>query len=233
VARGLPPPHGPRKKSSCPAAGHDLLRRPEPRSGARGPTPARRRRRCGRAGPAGDEPLESGAGTRCAAFPTLGRRERHVTGRADAGVGGTSAEGPRLDDDGGRAGHRHRAATLPAARGGSGAGRPAGGPTGGLVHRLAAGGLAGLRGAAAGRGRGAAEAGATAPRTGRAELHERGTTAAAPAAEATRAAGGGSETRHGDRQAQRSAHDSWSPPPPDRGSPPQRSSVVRDDASKP
>ena len=33
--------------------------------------------------PAGDEPLESGAGTLRAACPTLGRQERHITGGAD------------------------------------------------------------------------------------------------------------------------------------------------------
>jgi len=37
--------------------------------------------------PAGDEPLESGAGTLRAACPTLGRQERHITGRADAPPG--------------------------------------------------------------------------------------------------------------------------------------------------
>ena len=187
--------------------------------------------------------------------PAAGGPARPVTSRSDreqahtvllsrrlAGKSGASPEGPTasrrtdsaegagLDDDRDRAGHRHRAATLATAGGGSGAGRTARRP----VHRLAAGGLAGLGRTGAGGGRGTTHATAPALPTGRTELHERraAAVAAARASETARAAGGCSEPCHSDRQAQRSAHDSCSPPP-DRGTSPQRSGVVRDASSKP
>ena len=140
--------------------------------------------------PAGDEPLESGAGTLRAACPTLGRQERRITGRAKAPPGHRSAEGSRL------AHHRrrhHRAAFTAC---------PTGRATRRLLHRRPAGGLAGLRRCTGLRCR--TRRGPT--RAGRAELHERRPATAVGTAETTAAAGSGSEAAQGNHEAQGTAH---------------------------
>ena len=141
--------------------------------------------------PAGDEPLESGAGTLRAACPTLGRQERRITGGADDPNRRRSAKGPGLDHDRRRGRRRHHATAFAA--------RAACRSTGRLLHRNPTGGLAwlGLRGCT---GRGTS-------RTGRAELHERRTAAAVRAAKTTAATRGGCEATEGDHEAQGTAHD--------------------------
>jgi hypothetical protein len=143
--------------------------------------------------PAGDEPLESGAGTLRAACPTLGRQERHITGGADEPDRGRSAECPRLDHDRRRRRRRHHAPAFAA--------RATGWPACRLVHRRPTGGLAGLRMRLRGRtGRGTS-------RTRRAELHERRATAAVRTAKTTAASRSGCEATEGDHEAQGTAHD--------------------------
>ena len=140
--------------------------------------------------PAGDEPLESGAGTLRAACPTLGRQERHITGGADD-PNRRSAKGTGLDHDRRRGGRRHHATAFAA--------RTACRPAGRLVHRSPTGGLAGL-GLRGRTGRGASP-------TGRAKLHERRTAAAVRATKTTAATRGGCEATEGDHEAQGTAHD--------------------------
>ncbi len=144
--------------------------------------------------PAGDEPLESGAGTLRAACPTLGRQERRITGRAERPPCLRSAERSRLDHHRCRRGCRHHLATFST--------RTAGRATRRLLHRHAIGGLAGLRcctrlGRCTGR---------RSSRAGRAKLHERGTAAAAGTAETTAASGSRSEAAQDDHEAQGTAH---------------------------
>jgi hypothetical protein len=138
--------------------------------------------------PAGDEPLESGAGTLRAACPTLGRQERRITGRAERPPCLRSAERSRLDHHRGRRGRRHHLATFTA--------RPAGRATRRLLHRHTAGGLAGLR----------RRTGCCSSRAGRAELHKRWATAAVRTTETTAAAGSRSEAAEDDHEAQGTAH---------------------------
>ena len=145
--------------------------------------------------PAGDEPLESGAGTLRAACPTLGRQERRITGGADDPNRCRSAKGPRLDHDRRRGRGRHHAPTFAA--------RSTGRSTGRLLHRNAAGGLAGLGcriGLRCRTGRGPS-------RAGRAEFHEGGTAATVCTAKTTAAARSGREAAEGDHEAQGTAHD--------------------------
>jgi hypothetical protein len=140
--------------------------------------------------PAGDEPLESGAGTLRAACPTLGRQERRITGGADDPNRWWSAKGPRLDHHRRRGRRRHHATAFAA--------RAAGRSTGRLMHRSAAGGLAWLRlWGCTGRGT---------SRTRGAELHERRTAAAVRTTETTAATRGGSEAAEGDHETQGTAH---------------------------
>jgi hypothetical protein len=140
--------------------------------------------------PAGDEPLESGAGTLRAACPTLGRQERRITGGADVPNRWWSAKGPGLDHDRRRRRRRHDAPAFAARAAGRSAGR--------LLHRSAAGGLAWLRlWGCTGRGT---------SRTRGAELHERRTAAAVRTAETTAATRGGSEAAEGDHETQGTAH---------------------------
>lgn len=160
--------------------------------------------------PAGDEPLESGADTLRAACPTLGRQERHITGRADApprhrpaeprSAGPRSAEGSRLNHHRPRDRCRHHWAAFTT--------RPAGRAARRLLHRRPAGGLAGLRcciGLRCGTGlRRRTRCGPS--RAGRTELHERRPTAAVGTAETTTAAGGGSEAAKGNHETQGTAH---------------------------
>ena len=141
--------------------------------------------------PAGDEPLESGAGTLRAACPTLGRQERHITGGADDPNRRRSAKGPGLDHDRRRGRRRHHATAFAA--------RAACWPAGGFMHRSPTGRLAGL----GLRGR---TGGCTSP-TGRAEFHERRTAAAVRATKTTAATRGGREATEGDHEAQGTAHD--------------------------
>ncbi len=166
------------------------------------------------ANPAGDEPLESGAGTLRAACPTLGRQERRITGGANDPNRRRSAKGPRLDHDRRRRWRRHDAPAFAARAAGRSAGR--------LMHRSAAGGLAGLR--LWGRtGRGTS-------RAGRAELHERRTATAVRTAETTAATRGSSETAEGDHETQGTAHvciSTTAGPGTTRG---RTRCVVRDDA---
>jgi hypothetical protein len=140
--------------------------------------------------PAGDEPLESGAGTLRAACPTLGRQERRITGGAAEPPRHRSAKCPRLDHDRRRR-RRHHAPAFAA--------RAACWPTCRLLHRRPAGGLAGL--SLRGRtGRGTS-------RTRRAELHERRATAAVRTAKTTAAARSGCEAAQGNHEAQGTGHD--------------------------
>ena len=143
--------------------------------------------------PAGDEPLESGAGTLRAACPTLGRQERRITRGADDPNRRRSAKGPWLNHDRCRGRRRHHAAAFAA--------RSAGWTTGRLVHRSPTGRLAGLGLGLRGRtGRGASP-------TGRAKLHERRTAAAVRATKTTAATRGGCKATEGDHEAQGTAHD--------------------------
>jgi hypothetical protein len=142
--------------------------------------------------PAGDEPLESGAGTLRAACPTLGRQERRITGGADEPPRLRSAKRPRLDHD------RHRRRRHHATAFAAGA---AGWPTCRLLHRRPTGGLAGLRM----RLRGCAGRGTS--RTWRAKLHERRATAAVRTTKTTAASRSGCEAAEGDHEAQGTAHD--------------------------
>ena len=152
------------------------------------------------ANPAGDEPLESGAGTLRAACPTLGRQERRITSRAGVPPGLHSAEGSRLNHHRSRDRCRHHWAAFTT--------RPAGRAARRLLHRRPAGGLAGLRcsiGLRCGTGlRRRTRCGPS--RTGRTELHERRPTAAVGTAETTAAAGGGSEAAKGNHETQGTAH---------------------------
>ena len=142
--------------------------------------------------PAGDEPLESGAGTLRAACPTLGRQERRITGGSDDPNRRRSAKGAGLDHDRRRGRRRHHATAFAA--------RAAGRPTGWLLHRNPTGGLAWLRLRLRGcTGRGTS-------RTGRTELHERRTAAAVRATKTTAATRGGCEATEGDHEAQGTAH---------------------------
>ena len=141
--------------------------------------------------PAGDEPLESGAGTLRAACPTLGRQERRITGGADDPTRRRSAKGPGLDHDRRRGRRRHHATAFAA--------RAACWPACRLLHRSPTGGLTGL----GLRGR----TGRCSAPTGRAELHERRTAAAVRAAKTTAATRGGCEAPEDDHEAQGTAHD--------------------------
>ena len=144
--------------------------------------------------PAGDEPLESGAGTLRAACPTLGRQERRITGRAGVPPCLQSAERSRLAHHRPRDRRRHHWAAFTA--------RPTGRATRRLLHRRPAGGLARLRCCTRLRRR----TGRGPTRAGRAEFHERWPTAAVGTAKTTAAARGGSEAAEGDHKAQGTAH---------------------------
>jgi len=146
---------------------------------------------CSPVRPAGDEPLESGAGTLRAACPTLGRQERRITGGAYDRNRCRSAKGPRFDHDRRRRRRRHHAAAFTA--------RAAGRSAGWLLHRNAAGGLAWLR--LWGR------TGCSTAPARRAEFHERRTAATVRTAETTAATRGGSEAAEGDHETQGTAHD--------------------------
>jgi hypothetical protein len=141
--------------------------------------------------PAGDEPLESGAGTLRAACPTLGRQERRITGGADDPHRRLSAECSRLDHHRRRRRCRHHATPFAA--------RTTCRATCRLVHRSPTGRLAGL----GLRGR----TGRCASPTGRAKLHERRTAAVVRATKTTAATRGGREATEGDHEAQGTAHD--------------------------
>jgi hypothetical protein len=167
--------------------------------------------------PAGDEPLESGAGTLRAACPTLGRQERRITGGADDPTRRQSAECARLAHDRSGSRSRHHATTFAARTARRTAGR--------LLHRHPAGGLAGLC------LRGRTRRGAS--HTRRPKLHERRTAAAIGATETTAAPRGGREAAEGDHEAQGTAH-VWHLHTARPGTTHRRTRcVVHDDASKP
>ena len=145
--------------------------------------------------PAGDEPLESGAGTLRAACPTLGRQERRITGGADNPNRRRSAKGPGLDHDRRRGRRRHHATAFSARA----ACRPACWPACRLLHRSPTGGLTRL-GLRSRTGR------CTSP-TGQTKLHERRTAAAVRAAKTTAATRSGCEATEDDHETQGTAHD--------------------------
>ena len=142
--------------------------------------------------PAGDEPLESGAGTLRATCPTLGRQERRITGGADDHRR-WSAKGPGLDHDRRRGRRRHHATAFAA--------RATCRPTCRPLHRSPTGRLTRL-----GLGLRSRTGRCTSP-TGRAELHERRTAAAVRAAKTTAATRSGCEATEDDHETQGTAHD--------------------------